>query len=260
MAQSPLITFSPVSAPRAFEHICDQIRMLLTSGALKPGDKLPPERELSAHLGVSRSVLREALRSLEMAGLVDLKKGGSGGSFIAAHNSRFVNQAFADLTRVGTITLSELTEARVLIMADAIRLGCERATEEDYQALEANIRQVEELTEREDYPGRRMVATDFYRLVALSAKNQVLVISVEAMTATLREFLRPRPNRPFTPVLESRRRFMKHFRARDAGKASSEMTAYLVGLQQYMVATSSRPAAAKPRPVAAKRARSTAKA
>ena len=63
---------------RTFEEICERIREQLALGVLKPGDKLPRERDLAEQLGVSRNVLREALRSLEMAGLLRLQKGVKG--------------------------------------------------------------------------------------------------------------------------------------------------------------------------------------
>ena len=68
-------TFKPIHTRRTFEEICERIREQLALGVLKPGDKLPAERELAQQLCVSRNVLREALRSLEMAGVLKLPKG-----------------------------------------------------------------------------------------------------------------------------------------------------------------------------------------
>ena len=76
------LKFQPIHVRRTFEEICGSIREQLALGVLKPGDKLPRERDLAEQLGVSRNVLREALRSLEMAGLLRLQKGVKGGAFI----------------------------------------------------------------------------------------------------------------------------------------------------------------------------------
>ena len=81
-APTPLI-FRPIRTRRAFEEICQRIREQLALGVLKPGDKLPPERDLAQQLGVSRNVLREALRSLEMAGVLRLQKGVKGGALFS---------------------------------------------------------------------------------------------------------------------------------------------------------------------------------
>ena len=68
----------------AKQRVCrgERIRHQLSIRALRPGDKLPAERELAVQFGVSRSALREALRSLEIAGIVELRKGVKGGAFI----------------------------------------------------------------------------------------------------------------------------------------------------------------------------------
>ena len=73
---------APERGRRIFEDIYDQIRSDLASGALKPGDKLPAERELAEKLGFSRSAVREAIRALEASGIVYLQKGVNGGAFI----------------------------------------------------------------------------------------------------------------------------------------------------------------------------------
>ena len=74
--------FAPIRTKRVFEEICEQVRREMAAGTLRPGDKLPPERELALKLGVSRAAVREAFRSLEIAGVVGLHKGARGGAFI----------------------------------------------------------------------------------------------------------------------------------------------------------------------------------
>ena len=90
-------TFRPIHTRRAFEEICERIREQLALGVLKPGDKLPPERDLAQQLGVSRNVLREALRSLEMAGVLRLQKGVKGGAFIQEGDTSRMNGVMRDM-------------------------------------------------------------------------------------------------------------------------------------------------------------------
>lgn len=236
MSHSPSPKYTPVKTPRAFEHVCDQIRAQLASGALKPGDKLPPERDLALQFGVSRNVLREALRSLEIAGLIGLKKGGSGGSFISGGDPKLVSRAFQDMLYAGTLSLSELTEARTLILENIIRLACERATEEDLKLLEENVELTEQFSNAHDFDRRFETSIKFYRLLAASSKNQVLVIASNAMSEIFNEFIKTSPTRPqVQQLIESRRRFMNFLRARDAIKATREMTTYLAGLHQHVL-------------------------
>ena len=70
-----------VKMPRAFEEIAAQIRGELAAGRLKSGERLPAERDLAVRFGVSRNTLREALRSLENAGLLQFRKGATGGAW-----------------------------------------------------------------------------------------------------------------------------------------------------------------------------------
>jgi GntR family transcriptional repressor for pyruvate dehydrogenase complex len=235
MTQTTVPNFERVTTPRAFEQVCNQIRAMLASGALKLGDKLPPERELAAELGVARSVLREALRSLEIAGLLVQKKGGSGGSFITNVRSESVRQAFQDMMILGTISLSDLTEARSLIMVDAIGLACERATEEDFEALARNIDQTEEFTRLADREHRLAAALEFYQLIARASRNQVLVVAVEAVSHLLLQSLRMLKGPPLPHLIEHRRRFLRYLKARDSTKASREMMTYLAGVHQAML-------------------------
>jgi GntR family transcriptional regulator, transcriptional repressor for pyruvate dehydrogenase complex len=101
-APAPL-QFRPIHTRRAFEEICQRIREQLALGVLKPGDKLPPERDLAQQLGVSRNVLREALRSLEMAGVLRLQKGVKGGAFIQEGDTSRMNDVMQDMLSLGTI-------------------------------------------------------------------------------------------------------------------------------------------------------------
>jgi len=113
---SPAPRFRPIHTRRAFEEICERIREQLALGLLKPGDKLPPERDLAQQLGVSRNVLREALRSLEMAGVLRLLKGVKGGAFIQEGDTSRMNDVMRDMLSLGTISVRELSEARVHVL------------------------------------------------------------------------------------------------------------------------------------------------
>jgi len=183
---------APVVTTRAFEHVCSQIRQLIADGSLKPGDKLPPERELAARFCVSRGVVREALRTLEVAGLLELRKGGSGGAFVVHEQLRMLNQVFRDMMHFGTFSLAHLTEARQKIVKIAVELACERATEEDFAAIEANIDRTEIVVKRHNLqsmiPERAELASEFYHLLGLSSKNEVIGMVIDTLTSMLLQF------------------------------------------------------------------------
>src|SRR5262245_46503853 len=103
--------FSPVSLGRVSQVIVDQIRALIHQGRLRPGDRLPSERELCSRFGVSRVTVREALRVLEAGGLVDIRVGAHGGAFVTTPTHERLGEGLADLLRLSPLTASEVTEA-----------------------------------------------------------------------------------------------------------------------------------------------------
>src|SRR5882757_7923299 len=111
----PVMNFLAVKTTRLFEEISRQIGEQIQSGVLAAGEKLPNERELASTFAVSRHVVREALRSLESIGQLELKKGAAGGAFIAKGNPQPFTRIMRGMVEVGGITLAELTEARLAV-------------------------------------------------------------------------------------------------------------------------------------------------
>jgi DNA-binding FadR family transcriptional regulator len=234
-SKSPALVFQPISRPRAFEEICDRIRHQLSIGALQPGDKLPAERELAQQLGVSRSALREALRSLEIAGIVVLRKGVTGGAFIRPGDPTTMTRVMQDLVHLGSISLADLTEARVMIQTAVVRMACERATEADIEKIAENIENTAEMTRLGRHEDRLRFAMEFYRLLALSTRNEIMTMLVDALTVILLRFLSGiRNGAPQPGLIESRRRFLRHLKARDAAKASREIELHLTKLHKLL--------------------------
>src|SRR5579871_6578142 len=102
MTQEAEITFDTVKNARLFEEICDQVKTQLSQGKIRPGDKLPPERALADQFGVSRAAVREALRALEVSGLIELRKGAKGGAFLLPE-SEPLTQSLEDMIDLGRV-------------------------------------------------------------------------------------------------------------------------------------------------------------
>src|SRR5258708_1608942 len=227
--------FGPIPRRRAFEEVCETIRNQLSIRALRPGDKLPAERELASQLGVSRSALREALRTLELAGILELKKGVKGGAFVRPGDPESMKRVLQDLVHLGTISLDDLTEARLLIQSGVIRLACERATRDDIELISVNIEMTAEMTRLGRHEDRLRYVFEFYLLLAFSTRNEVLIIMVDSLTDILFRFLRRiTGGGPQAGLVESRRRFLKHFAARDAGKGVPEDESHLKKLHKLL--------------------------
>ncbi|MFF2297893.1 FadR/GntR family transcriptional regulator [Arthrobacter sp. NPDC058127] len=136
--------FGPVSVSRISEVIVDQLKLLIRSGQLSLGDRLPSERDLCQRYGVSRATVREALRVLEANGLVVIKVGVHGGTFITSPSTERLGEGLADLLYLATATAADVTEARKIIELGILPLAVQRATEEDIAELQVMLDHAEE--------------------------------------------------------------------------------------------------------------------
>lgn len=228
-------TFKPVREKRAFEEVADQVRKMLEEGRLKVGDRLPPERELSKQLNVSRSILREALRTLENAGVLELKPGKGGGAFVSAGKTDGVAESIGDLLRLGSVSLTQLTEARAWIEEVLVRVACERADEADFEALEQNVRLAEQLFSENRMMEKLDANLEFHNVLAAATKNPVLVLITQTLGGVMRSFARRLGAETTRSVIRSRTRFIELLRARDADAAVAEMHEHLKSIQMvYM--------------------------
>lgn len=208
---------------RTFEHVANQVRGMLSTGQLKPGDQLPPERKLSVELNVSRSALREALRTLEFAGVLELRQGKRGGAFVSSGNPQSLSNNMSDLLRLGNLAWSDLTEARIWIEEIIVRVACERANAKDIRLLEENIRQAEALFDAGELMEKTDTIIEFHNILARATRNPFLVMMNQTITEVLRYFTRRLGSERTREVFKSRRRFMTAFTAGDADAAVNEM-------------------------------------
>jgi len=217
------LEFRPVADGRAFEEIARQIRNELAEGRLKVGSRLPSERAMAAQLGVSRHVLREALRSLENAGLIRMRKGATGGAFMAAGGGTSISSGMLDLFHIGAISPEQLTEARIWIGSIIVREACKRAMPTDIAELESNIDALEAAITTGTHPERVEINFQFHRTLARIAANPILVIMTDGMLNIVRDFIRSLGAYDSRFVLTSRRLFMRKFIAGDSEGAAQEL-------------------------------------
>ena len=131
--------FTPAKTQRASEAIYNQIYPKIISGELRPGDRLPPERELAEMFQRSRPVVREALRMLQQEGLIETAVGSSGGAVIRGVSLKSVEEPLKNLVAMGAINLDELLEYRHINDRSCARLAAIHHTEEDAEALRQTL-------------------------------------------------------------------------------------------------------------------------
>ena len=126
---------------RIFQDVVDQIQEAILGGTLKPGDMLPPERELKETFAISRGTLREALRVLEQKGLIEIRLGVNGGAVVQAGDT---TSQFSDsldlLIRFQKISLTHLAEFREGVEGTVAAVAAERADQDDIHKLAALLK------------------------------------------------------------------------------------------------------------------------
>jgi GntR family transcriptional regulator, transcriptional repressor for pyruvate dehydrogenase complex len=220
--------FSRVSVGRISEIIVEQVRLLMRQGQLKPGDRLPPERDLCERFGVSRVTVREALRMLESSGLVEIRVGARGGAFVTAPSSSRVGEGLADLLTLSVISAADVTEVRMILEVGIVPLVCERATEDDLADLEKICERSEEALRTGDYS--MDMSLEFHTRVARATHNPALEMLVESFRGPILMSLnQAREAAPEMGGLgtQEHERFIEAVRRRDSDEASRIMREHL---------------------------------
>jgi DNA-binding FadR family transcriptional regulator len=213
---------SPAGGHRMFEAIAGKILEQIRSGQLETGDRLPPERELAAHIGVGRSAVREALRSLEVAGVVSVRRGTGGGAFVRESGSDGIEASIRSMLILGRLPLEALLDVRASLLAQCARIGAQRGTADDFVRLDLAIDELEtRVNSSADHLKAIGPATEFYRLAARSTHNPLMVLLVDAIANLVAEMLTSLRHRPRKDSVTARREMvaaMREGRADDAAR------------------------------------------
>jgi GntR family transcriptional regulator, transcriptional repressor for pyruvate dehydrogenase complex len=220
------IVFAPAPPQRTFDAIIKQVRAMIEDGRLRPGDRLPAERALAEQFAVSRNTVREALRMLEISGLITLKRGHTGGSFIAAGNPSVVASSLADALQLTNFSLSDVTDTLRGLSSMAAVAACERMTEDDLARLDANAAEAAELTRAGRWTEKVATHLEFHRLLAEATGNPILVLMMRSLLEVVGKVtISQGPTRDDT-IVASRRALLDALHASDSDAAVRELAAY----------------------------------
>lgn len=173
--------FKPIQTDRISNIIIEQIKEAVFRKRLKPGDKLPSERELMEQFRTSRVTIREALRALEHFGILEIRRGGEGGAFIRDPNIKFVTNFLQDMFLMGKIKISDLTEARLAIEPFSVKLASERIKEESLEKIRQNIQESRECLDKNNDNDARLLHLEFHRLIAQASQNPVISFMIDSI-------------------------------------------------------------------------------
>ncbi|MFG3614124.1 FadR family transcriptional regulator [Rummeliibacillus sp. G93] len=165
------------------EQVATQIEQLIESGSWEVGKKIPPEMELMEKFDVSRNTLREAIRALVHAGLLETKQGS--GTIV-----RSTNSLGAALKRyVKKTALLEILDVRLALEKQAAQLAAEHRTEADLAKLEEYIQLSRQAVKSKDWAQFIELDIRFHKAVVLASTNQLLIDLYEPLLETIYSFV-----------------------------------------------------------------------
>jgi GntR family transcriptional repressor for pyruvate dehydrogenase complex len=220
--------FTPVENHHAYRSIVDQVCDAILRGDLQKGDWLPSERDIAAKTGLSRTSVREALKVLSDAGLVQMKPGGGGGTQII-HDSIPV-ELLGEAIEISRKRLHDFCETRNILELAAAGLAAARATPEQIVELEHVIEKMVRLVEErpDDRQAYINIDVEFHRLVMLCTGNQVLL---DTYTPILRQILQISDTVDVTEFhtygLPSMQKFLEAVKRRNPGAAQIAIDAHI---------------------------------
>ena len=160
----------PVSRTSLSDDIVEQIIDLIARGILKPGDRLPSEKQLCGRFGVGRTTIREALRSLAVMGILDGRVGE--GTFVSNNNKKYLEKSLQWGLLMDRKDVRDLIETRLMLESQTAFFAARRATEEDLQEIARAIRGMEKSLEQpEEY---LTFDLQFHLRIARATQNSIL--------------------------------------------------------------------------------------
>ena len=177
--------FRPFKKQRFSDQIADLIQQKILEDHLEIGTNLPSEKEMAGEFQVSRSVIREALRILEISGLVNVKKGPTGGIFVANVYHKPIKRSLNNLFTSGEVTMEHLFEARMLIEPHIAREAARHAKSEDLKKFHDLFEDSSE--HLDDAAHLKENNLKFHLMLAKASGNPVLSIMLESVFELLIE-------------------------------------------------------------------------
>ncbi len=225
---------TPVSRRKTVaSDICEQLAGFIVRGDWSPGMRIPPERDLCQMLEAGRSSVREALKALEVMGLVESRLGD--GTFVC-DRSRFLSAPLLlAIASSPDVDVRELTEARRLIESELAALAAARATAADLERIGAYLDEMENAGE--DFERFLKADLAFHLAIAETARNQILMNALELIRNLTRQWIRDALRLANVPgqALEQHKNIFLAIAKRHPESARAAMTAHVEAMSAKLV-------------------------
>jgi DNA-binding FadR family transcriptional regulator len=231
----------PVVSGTLAQHIVSRVRAALFAGQIKPGEFLGSEAGIAEQFNVSRMASRDALRTLEALGIVDIRKGIKGGAWIAHDNpERFADALAIQLQLIG-LAADEIFDAQLAIETHAAELAAARATPEHLAALRQALAACD--AAGRDLPTFTAMSIRFHEHVVQASCNRVLLAQFRALRFVLQPLLEPNTTSEVAQrVIRSHGTLLRAIEAGNAAEAGAVMRQRIIEVRARVVGQQ-RPAA-----------------
>lgn len=229
--------FETVRYEKGAGVIVDQVRRAVLDGKLKPGDRLPPVRQLTQVFGVSRTTLREAVRVLEALGFLEVRKGAGGGPFVVEVDMRTAQNALRNFLHFKNLSLEDLTEVRLILEPYIAEKATNQISKKELKDLEENVLKTEREVDRSGTFSYEY-EIEFHRTLASVAGNPILLLMINFMEDLLKDvkgILKPGEDFSFR-VVESHKRIYQLILSGDSVAAAAEMSRHVRDVGNDLIA------------------------
>ncbi len=224
--------FTPIRTANAFEQTVERVGRAIKIGLLRPGQRLPSERDLALQLELSRSTVREALRVLAEAGYLEARRGRGGGTFVVELLPALEARDPHDVLReLGPQVLDTLRFRKVLEVG-AAELAAERATPADLARLAELVADAERFA-AVDYPAYRAVDARLHIAIAALSGSTRVVAAVTDVHAMISEIMNgmPRSDEVLTNSSAQHHRLLAALASHDRDAARVVMREHVDGIE-----------------------------
>ncbi len=228
--------FEPVATRRTFEEAVEQIAEKVKAGDLHVGDRLPSERELAARMQISRPTLREAIKVLAEAGVLDVRRGQAGGIFVASE--LIPRELLRSRQEIRVSEVAGVLEARRLLEPRVAQLAAVHASEDDFAVMSALIERKRELARRDDVLRHEdlflQLDLKFHLAMAHATRNSTVVSLMRSLFKRLEIARDMAVHAPPVPdwVIDVHERTLAAIRSADFPAIEEVMDEHLAQLEQ----------------------------
>ncbi len=232
MQESTLKTMFPrvTREPRLSDKVANLLLDTIITRRLEPGERLPSERELGEQFGVSRTVIREAVRALAAKGVIEVRTGS--GLRVAAVDSSTVSESMSLFLRgSSTLDYPKVHEVRAMLEVEVAGLAAERATDEDIAQMREICMRMEA---EDDVEAASLHDVEFHRAIARGTHNELHLLLLDSIGEALIEIRRENLIAGSGPdTIAAHREILERIAARDRDGARRAMRAHLENVEEH---------------------------